>query len=268
MKTRELVELAALVASQGELLIEGHGRLSESGLRAYWIASKTRLDRWGLALRNYARDADLHDARRARDQWPRIQPVVEEVLVGEVLTRVWSAVVAGYDLVREQHESAAITRGIYRGHLEARHRVLNLIARRLEDSSPSARAANHLRQRCERWTDLLVGHLLVACDVSEFAFDRERAFDFCDSHAGQRRSGVGATAWQLTLDSLHSAFRYAIHGDTPHGELNARIAAGIVCCLPCDLEDAGISRGLWLARAEHAHADAETMVAELLEETG
>lgn len=257
MNSREMVELAALIASHGALLIDSRGRLSESGLAEYWIASKCRLDRWGRALRSDS---------QTQQPWTDVQPVVEEVLTGEVLTRVWAAMAAAHDERCDQSHAQPIAHNIYLGHLEVRHRVLNLLSRGPIASTKQGRMLNHLRRRCERWTDLLIGHLLHDCDVSEFAFDRERAWDFYDSLEHQRRAGVDEPAWRLTLNSLRAAFRPLLHAQSSNADLNARIAASILCSLPPDVfDDSTVLRSLWMARLQHTHGDAERLIAQLLE---
>ncbi len=265
MQARELVELAALVAGHGPLLISGRCRLSESGQQEYWTASKCRLDRWGLALRNYARQLDERGPRWAELTWTHLQPVLGEVLTSEILTRVWTALALAHDRQQNQSDAGPLARSIFAGHQEARHRVLSLLARQQKNAPAAVDGLNQLRRRCERWCDLLIGYLLVSEDVSEMAFDRERAFDFCDSLDHQRRAGVFAPAWQLTLNSLRAAFQHAIHCEAPNADLNERIAAAILCCYPADLFDGStLPRRLWLARLEHLQADAAGMVEQLL----
>ena len=59
-------------------------------------------------------------------QWPLVRGVLEEILTGEVLTRVWTAVLCLYDRQHGGNEFESLARSIMIGHLEARHRVLML----------------------------------------------------------------------------------------------------------------------------------------------
>jgi hypothetical protein len=93
MHARELVQLAQIVSAQGPLLIRADRQLSASAIQQYWAASKCRFDRWYCALKTFGDDAQRlpPDARHA--VWLRLRGVLEEILLAEVLTRVWTAIV-------------------------------------------------------------------------------------------------------------------------------------------------------------------------------
>ena len=178
MHARELVELAAILSAQGPVLVRGETQLSSQGVQQYWTASKCRLDRWTRNLKSFAADATHSDATAARVKWSFLRGVLEEVLTGEVLTRVWTALLCLYDRHRGASEFESLARSIMIGHMEARHRVLILLVREPGVDAEGAVKLNHLRRRAERWTDLLVGHLAQLGDVSEFACDVQRAIEF------------------------------------------------------------------------------------------
>ena len=92
MHARELVELSALVAAHGPLLIGQEASLPPHGIEQYWVASKSRLDRWNRTLKGLTVKA--LGCRGAADRL-LVRGVCEEILTGEVLTRVWSAVLGG-----------------------------------------------------------------------------------------------------------------------------------------------------------------------------
>jgi hypothetical protein len=92
MHTRELVELAAIVSAHGPVLVNGTQQLSTTSIEQYWIASKCRLDRWAWSLKCFSCDADKDDEQRQQVDGPLVRGVLEEILTGEMLTRVWSAV--------------------------------------------------------------------------------------------------------------------------------------------------------------------------------
>ena len=55
--------------------------------------------------------------------------MLEEILSGEVLTRVWTAVLCLDDRQHGGTEFESLARSIMIGHMEARHRVLLLLVR-------------------------------------------------------------------------------------------------------------------------------------------
>lgn len=277
MHARELVELAAVVSAHGPALVRSTRRLSAASLEAYWTASKCRLDRWGRSLKRFTGDAAGATAQRRRARWPLIRSVLEEILTGEVLTRVWTAVVCAHDRHHGSDEAEAIARSVLIGHLEARHRVLTLLVRGPGIETEGAVKLNHLRRRTERWTDLLVGYLAGLHDVGEFAIDPARAKDFAEDL--RRRSSLEGgplnadayscpaewAAWPLVLASLRAAFQKGLHPVSPNADLNAQIASGILACFRQELFDsAGLFRSLWLTRLATVADDAQGMVEELL----
>jgi len=255
--------LAAIVSAHGPILVRGAERLPPSGLEQYWTAAKCRLDRWARALKQLG-DHRPHPARRAAHARDLIA-LCEEILTGEVLTRVWSAVLCAHDRTRGQQEAEPIARSVLIGHLEARHRVLTLLVRGRGVGPEEAMKLDRLRRRCERWIDMLVGHLLGLHDVSELAIEPDRAREFAaDLHYHSRQRG-GQRLWPLILASLRTAFQPCLAAQSPNADLNGRIAAAILSCFQPELFDStGLLRSLWLWRLSNAVDDAEGMLGELL----
>ena len=264
MHARELVELAALLSAHGPALIQSSRRIPAGSIEQYWTASKIREDRWARSLRDFADRSDL-DARHYRTRWPALRSVLEEILTAEVLTRVWTAVLCAHDRRRGTDEVEPVARSVMSGHMEARHRVLSLMVHGRGIDAEAALKLNRLRRRAERWTDLLVGHLAVMHDVSEFAVDPRRAEDFAaDLHCSSSLQG-GRHAWPLVMASLRAAFQRGLSPDSPNADLNARIAAAILSCYPPELFDStGFLRSLWMTRLTNITEDTQEMIEELL----
>ena len=264
MHARELVELAAIVSVHGSVLVRGTQRLSNSGVQQYWTESKCRLDRWAHSLKTFAADAAT-GAEACRSQWPHVRGVLEEILISEMLTRVWTAVLSASDRRLGTQEAEPIARSVLIGHLEARHRVLMLLVGGLGIDVEAAVRLNQLRRRAERWTDLLIGYLAGHDDVSEFAFEPERARDFAEDLRLQSQCPGGRQVWPLVVSSLRAAFRRGLEPLSPNADLNTRIADSILCCFPADLFDStGQFRSLWLVRLGNTASDAQGMIEELL----
>jgi len=265
MHARELVELASILSAQGPMLIRGTTQLSSHGAQQYWTASKCRLERWARNLKSFAAEAFQSDAAAVRGQWPLVRGVLEEVLTGEALTRVWTAVLCLYDRQHGGNEFEPLARSIMIGHLEARHRVLMLLVRGPGVDAEGAVKLNHLRRRTERWTDLLVGHLARYGDVAEFAIDFERAVEFARDLEFQTDQEGGRQAWPLLQASLRAAFQRGLAPVSPNEDVNAQIAAAILSCFPADLFDStGLFRSLWLDRMSNVTSDVQGMIETLV----
>src|SRR6266568_9438752 len=157
MHARELAELAALVAVHSPVIVHGAGRVPHSVCEQYWVASKCRLDRWGRLLRKLT-DAAGQPQLPATLAWPRVRPVLEEILATELLTRMWTATACAYDAARSDQDLEPVARSVFTGHLDARRRLLTLLADGQVIRRPESVELDHLRRRVERWTDMLLAY--------------------------------------------------------------------------------------------------------------
>ncbi|MGA2619894.1 MAG: hypothetical protein ABSF26_19950 [Thermoguttaceae bacterium] len=265
MHARELVELAAILSSHAAVLIRGTHRLSASGIQQYWTASKCRLDRWARSLKTLAAEAPPRDATALAVRWPTVRGALEEILTGEVLTRVWAAVLTLYDRQRGTQDAEAVGRSIMIGHLEARHRVLMLLVHNPGIDTEGAVKLNCLRRRAERWTDVLVGYLGGLGEVGPFAADADRARDFYADLQAQCRHSGSQQVWPIMLGSLRAAFRQGLMPVSPNADLNASIASAILSCFPAEVFDStGLFRSLWLVRLSNVTDDVAGMIDNLL----
>ena len=264
MHCRELIEVAALVAAHGPVLVEGPGRISSSALHQYWAASKCRLDRWLRSLKGFAA-LEHQPAEDAAGLAAEIHSVLEEILLAEIAPRVWTAVLYAYDRRRKTDEAEPIARSVLLGHLDVRQRALALLIHCPHITAAEAVELNRLRRRAERWTDLLLGYLGQHYPVRELAFDPDRSSEFAADLRQQQRKSAGDQSWRLTLASLRMAFGAVPAEAGPGADTNLDIAGSILACFPAELFSAtGELHGLWLVRLTHAVSDAQGMVDELL----
>jgi hypothetical protein len=263
MHARELIELAGLVAAHAPVLVRTPGRISDALLEQYWVASKSRQDRWGRALRRLSsRDANR---RRAMSQRPACRGLLEEIVTGELLTRVWAAVASAHDRFRGTEQAGPIAESVLAGHLEARHRVLTLLVQEPGLHVEIAFKLDRLRRSIERWTDVLLGFLPPLDDLGRFAVDLDRARDFADDFRGRIAAQGTQLVCPLMLASLRATYRRVLSPSSPNGDLNARIASSLLTCLQPELCDAaGLFRSGWLLRMSNVTDDTQELIEELL----
>lgn len=262
MHARELVDLACAVSARGTLLVRQSQPLPALGLEEYWVASKCRLDRWTQRLRQLG---EIQPAATPRPTPIGLRAAIEEILTGEVLTRVWAAVACAHDRLHGGDDAEPIARSVLIGHLEARHRVLMLLVSGRHLEADEALRLDHLRRRVERWTDMLIGYLAEFHEVCEFAFDQVRAVDFARDLRVQGELRGGRHTWSLVQASLRAAFGRGLVSWSPNSDLNSRIAAGILSCFPAEVFDStGLPRSLWSLRLSQAATDAQGMIGQLL----
>jgi hypothetical protein len=264
MHVRDLVEVAAVVALNGPLIIRGAASFSPARLDQYWATSKCRVESWHRALKCAAPNlAECYDEEF--DNRIQLRATLDEIFVGEMLTRVWSAVLVGHDRLQHCSVDGPIARNVLVSHVEARHRALSLLLDADGFSPRQALAIDRTRRRAERWTDVLIGGLLGACDVSEFAVQAERAVDFADDLSRRRAEAGGCQSWRLTLVSLRAAFGRELCPVAANPEANARITASILGCFPDELFDStGLLQPVWMMRLAAVASDAQGMIDDLL----
>ena len=125
---------------------------------------------------------------------------------------------------------------------------------------------NRLRRSAERWTDLLLGHLIGDFDVAEFAFTPDRATDFARDLRDEQRV-CGSLAWQLVLSSMRASFQSGLSPSCHNADLNTKIAAGVLRCFDAQLFDStGMAKSLWMVRLENKANDTQGMIDDLLTE--
>ena len=194
-----------------------------------------------------------------------LRGVLEEILTGEVLTRVWAAAMCAHDHRAGTDFAEPIARSVLIGHLEARHRVLTLLVRGPAIDADLAVKLNQLRRRTERWTDMLVARLAEVCGIREFTFDPQRAQDFADDLSFQASLTGARHAWPLVMASLQAAFQQGLCPVSPNPDLNAQIAESILSAFPPEAFDSmGLLRSPWMLRVFSVTNDAQGMLDELL----
>lgn len=268
MHVRELIELAGLVTAHGPVLIQCDETIPADGIEQYWTSSKVRLDRWSRSLKAFSQQANADGTKNLGRKilWSDTRGVLEEILAGEILTRVWTAVLCAYDRRRGTDVVEPVARSVLIGHIEARHRVLTILVHSRGIEAEAGVELNHLRRHAERWSDMLIGRFDGVYGVDEFAIDPQRAEDFAEDQSAWRESPQNRLAWPLALASLRASFQHGLSDVSPNADLNARIAGGILACFPPDLFlSSGVFRSLWMLRLATAAEDVQGMIDELLE---
>jgi hypothetical protein len=264
MHARDLVQLAALVAIHSPQIVASRGRIEPTSQEPYWTASRLRLDRWTRLLRKVA-DSSGHYPLPATLSWPRVRPVLEEILLSEPLVRIWAATATALDNAQGTGEAAPVARAVLMGQHEARRRLLQILADGRALDALQAATLNRLRQRLERWTDMLLAHLVPHTDVSEFAFDAGRAADFSADLADEAESCDAHLASRLALSSLQATLFQMAGERGPNADLNRRIGSAIVAALSeTSFVATGLANSLWLERISTLASDAEGLIEELL----
>ncbi len=230
MHARHLAELAARLAlesSAGPISKETTAELAKQ----YWTSSKCRLESWQRALRIFADDLQTDDPWH--DPWPATEVVIQEILISELLTRIWSAVLVQRDQSTQSSELTGLAQSVFISHMEVSNQALRLLMAQRQDRQAAVQQLNVHRRRLERWTDLLLGCLPDEKVASRFAHDRARMLDFAVDHR-QQSSDSQCQANQLLLTSLSTELKKFSNRFSANPELNRQIAAGVMAFLPAE----------------------------------
>jgi len=270
MHIRETVELAAMLATHADTIIQGSMRPPQGAVEQYWAASKCRQERWQRSMRNYCQQVDK--GVRAEHCWRSLRPIIEEILLGELLTRVWLAVADAFDRHTGDNEYEPIARSVFVGHLESRRRALNLMVYGAGFDVGEAVSLNRVRRRAERWNDLLLSPLVAgrlneqsshqSSQGCQLVFELDRVAQFA-SDLRQERQPEGS--WSLMLASLRAAFQKGLAPVSPSADLNEQIAASLLSCLGPELFDGvGVIKSLFLVQLNATANDTQGMIEELI----
>jgi hypothetical protein len=257
MHFRQLAEIGSWVATNSGALVYGSQDPTMLIATRYWTASKLRVQRWITALKTFEQDLRIPNGH---DCWPALQIVAQEIIVSELLTRVWSATVLTHDWYHQSDELFGLAHSVHLSHLEAKNRTIRLLMLGRADNEQAFDRINALRRRIERWTDLFLGQLPHSEPAYRFGFDRNRVKDF---YSEQRAaSGTESLARQkVMVASFSTNLQRDSVSNSANPDLNREIASGILACFPCDRFDStGGPKSTGMIWLEKAHYDAQCLV--------
>ncbi len=229
----------------------------------YWTASKIRLQRWVASLKMF--ENDFENPQMGHNPWPALEIVVQEILISEMLTRIWSATVLTHDWYHQQDEMHGLAHSVHVSHIEAKNRAFRILLHGRAANEEVFDRINALRRRIERWTDLFLGQLPQGDKASQFGFDRNRVIDFNreqrESSGPEFLTRQKVLAASFSTDLLRDPIPY-----TANPDLNRDIAAGVLACFPPDRFDSNglpkSARMIWLEKSQH---DTQMLIDQLSE---
>jgi len=264
MHAKQMAEIGGWLSICSDVFTKGGRPANATQAMRYWSASKCRLQRWQAALKVF--ESDFENPCEMHDPWHAIEVVIQEILISEVLTRVWTVVLIQHDRVIEHNEMQSIGQSVYIGHLECRNRALRLMISNRASNQSAYDRLEQLRRRMERWVDLLLSRLSDLKLAIQFGFDEHRVRDFAaDRHmeGSERRDQVQ----KLLLASLSSSLNHGVKQWTANPDLNREIAAGVLACFPEDRFDpSGLPKSIMLMQMDQMQNDTHTMVQNLIDE--
>jgi len=205
---RSLLELLTLVSAHSPHLIESDSGIPLDALQRFWSCSRAQSRLW-LAELNAPSDLHCEGTSPGEIDYltlQRLQPLLTDILVGGAVTRVWGAIVAACDRKTWKQDGIPVAESVLTQHNAVWNRLLQFLVDHRNDAGDEPGRIDQLRRQIERWTDVLVGHLVVRFGVSEFAFDAERARDFGEEQLSENWGRRDLQSWDLYLTCLRTTF--------------------------------------------------------------
>jgi hypothetical protein len=240
----ELAELASLLAHQTPGLFAMRTTLREDSLTRYWVQSRQRLYKWHDGLVQYTSLENAGRSLAIGEWWKNHEAMLEEILVSEILVRVFAAMGAGLDHVKSQREVEPVTHSVFVSHLEARNRVLQLLLFGRGGSVIQTVQLNRLRRACERWTDRLLAPIISKHFRAKiYAFDIPRAIVYANEYHAETDANTRTTAAWLGHAAMRSVLESRVGAVVASPLANREVSQSILACLPADCFDSlGVMR--------------------------
>lgn len=186
----------------------------------FWQISRDKLEHWTKTLSMFSED--LSNPSRNHNPWAAISYVIEEILCSEFFVRIAAATCVNKDREFDMNMNAPIGRSVLLFHLEARLRALEIINEGLKIDIPEAIHLNELRNRLERWCDLLLA--FFPTDVSsEFSIEPKRCQEFNRDFSEETASSMRNFERMLRI-SIREYGRKLIQRPAANPTLNRRTA--------------------------------------------
>lgn len=238
MKLAYLVEVTALVSAHSRMLIEQQEELSNVLLGDYYIHSRNRFNRWMRDLNDLESGVPIRDPLHLfglSTRFPPIMSITEQILVNDLLNRVWTVILAACDRYRGQRLIEPLAHNVFRGHQTVRHKALSVCMHDSTLHSEQVLHINKLRTSSERWSDLLNCGLMAQYNLWEYAFDETRAREFHqDRFHNENLTPQDSRAWSLILAGLRHSFPDTDGLAAPIHDDDRMIVRSVVDCFPGD----------------------------------
>lgn len=214
----------------------------------YYVYSRNRFNRWMRLLdrledgRETTASAVDSGSVRIDNGIPLIREVSEQILINEMLARVWTILLVAQDRQRGCSDSEAIAGNVLLGHQTLRRRLLRLCrSKELVDSEFSLRI-EHLRRETEVWTDILCCPFMKRYDLWSFACDEEDARDYFRQRQERCALDSDSAAWVAMLSGLRESFDEVDEAAVLVAQDDVRIIRLMASCFPASCTEIN-----WLA---------------------
>lgn len=234
MHLQQLIHLPILLAHHSDRILNRVRAVPDEQLQEYWLASRMLMFRWCRQLQSLGATLreNNHDTTRL---WSESHGVLRETLIHELTTRLCSTILEGIDSKYELDRHNSVSKSIFCGQLDVRHRTLNVLIRAADMKLPGTDHLNLDRRNLEMWSDTLLGLLPACCPTRAYL-----------SHPTTVAAPRTIKFWRkddfraiLALDIVNSLPTIS-EQKTPNGSLHQRVADAVFACFSEALFDSGV----------------------------
>ena len=234
---RQIAETAAFASARSAFLIESTAAIPDRHLHDYWKCCRGRTMDWLRSLDRVISEASVTPPESHIQLWASAEPIIAEVFVTEILTRVWATILTAADSHRKEAIGGPIAIHTLKGHTEARNRSLTLMANTLQIPVAKMSQVDRLRRKSERWSDLLIGHLVMNYQLDEFAFESNRSVEFGQSQMREIIAATDEPVWEFVLAGVRLAFSSVDTLAAPSDVWNRGVVRSVLGSFPADSFD-------------------------------
>jgi hypothetical protein len=249
LNLRQAIELTGIVSAHSPNLIEAREPLPTAALDRYHDASQARIQSWLRSLDELPQEIIKASAGARSRIWQRAEPMLIDVLAGELMARVWGAVLTACGRARRTTAAEHIARDVLKAQIEARERVLRLLTDGPHLTLERVVKLDRLQKSLQRWTDLFLGHLVRRHALKDFPFDLERCLDFGEEQLRGSWEARQDQVWELYFVCVRSLFPAMALPVGIYAEWRDEIFRSMLACLagPLFLDD-GLIKSVRLRR--------------------
>jgi hypothetical protein len=238
MHSIELARIATLISAQGPAVSIVRPKISSGPMNQYWVAARQRTELWNHGLGRLNELEEFGRPMMIAQWWEDHTPMIEEILISEILTRVMAATGATLDADVTDRDIEPVTESVFVSHLESRNRVLRILLFGRGRSVDQALRLNRLRRGVERWTDYLLGPLIqVRPEAVAYAIDPVRARTFADESSWGYDEGLGDTIGRLTTSAIAISLASLCDPRPALPQANRHVGDSVLACLRPELFD-------------------------------
>ena len=198
--------------------------------------------------------------------WTELEPILSEIFVSEILTRVWGITLTAIDRQQGQRSAEPIARNTTNGHTEARNKAISLMLS-LQIPMHELSKVDRLRRKSERWTDLLVGHLALRYQLPDFAFENQRSLDFGQSQVHEFVRATDESVWEFVQAGIHLSFSTLSNASSFSVPWNRGIVRSILGSFPIDcFDEVGLFKSLRRIRIERPSPESPLISPDAMQE--